>query len=514
MVVFLNCVSYTELCKSFSPLTVDHTIQPTSTSTLGFHCTNIESHSLTVHHKPIHNRSPPTTTIQNNIETHTHTSTTMDHNHYPQQNPPAFPLLALYATHVPNIDEFWSQLFTQLAHKISPPGLNISGQTLFSMKASALSATPGNASNANATEMHVGSASIVSANVTQQKMSVQRGHTKLSTLLMTTRSQTGINKPRKGRLVSGSVAIPERGLGAEEAPAVVSPSADQTLRDLFPLRCNVASQQFSVSLPVLVISAEHLDSDPVLLQLVIESFLLLKRLITMYTFLSSDSDVLNQSTQLLERTVVMKQKLHQLSRWCDLKSKMIKEELLNQYCLTMKDVHGLSWTATSSLKIMIDLALASREHKSLDVNVDQGVVIGIKDIEYDPVLRRFVNRRWSGKAALDHKDAESDSDTDTESDTDTDTDTDTDSTMGEDPLDETEQKVNVTALKLMPQLEPSPLILPHHSIPLQTPGPRKFVIWGKDDVEKLRTHHDVARNYNEKVDLIHAYERMVIAGNR
>ena len=416
--------------------------------------------------------------------------------------PPAFPLLALYGTHVPKIDEFWSQLFTQLAHKISPPGLNISGQTLFSMKASALSATPGGITNSSSNEMHVGSASIVSANVSQQKMSVQRGHAKLTTLLMTTRSQMTLNKPRKGRLVNGSVAIQERGFAS-------SSSVNHGLRDLFPLKYSLSAQQFSVSLPTQTITSEDLALDEMLLALVIDSFQVLKRLITRFTFLSSNTDVLNQSTQMLERTAVMKGKVESMGRWCDLKSKMVKEELLNQFCLTMKERHQLSWLATSSLKTTIDLALSSREHKSSDVQIESGVVVSINDIEYDDKLKAFVNRRWSVRSQEESNAGESDSESDTDTDTDSQlADTDTDTTDKDTP------KVSLTALKLMPYLEPSPLVAPHATIPLQRPGPRVFVVWGADDLEKLRTHHDVGRGGDDNVDLVHAYERMVIASNR
>jgi hypothetical protein len=442
------------------------------------------------------------------------------------------------------IDDFWAQLFTQLAQKISPPGLNISGQTLFSMKASAMSATPGGAGSSSSTEMHVGSASIVSTNVTQQKMSAQRGNTKLSTLLMTSRSQMTLNKPRKGRLVNGSVAIQERSStsscsigplthtnhSAADTTSTNSTTNTQHLRDLFPLKCSVAAQQFSVSLPTVLIRDEDVLADPVLLQLVRDSFFLLKRLITLYTFLSSDSDALNQSSQLVERTLVMKTKLQQLNRWCDLKSKMIKEELINQYCLRMKEQHQLTWTATTALKVMIDLALDSRDHKSSDVEVVSGVITHIKDIVYNESTKSFINRRWTPQAsragkreASDHyslesePEPESDTDTDSHHDSDTESESDVEAEEEADPeADRTsgDAKVSLTALKLMPQLEPSPLIDPQFTLPLQRPGPKTFVVWRSDDLERLSTHHDVGRNHGEMVDLTHAYERMVIAGNR
>lgn len=429
---------------------------------------------------------------------------------------PAFPLLALYAAHVPGIDTFWSTLFTQLAHKISPPGLNISGQTLFSMKASVLSATPGGAAGSNSTEMHVGSASIVNANITQQKMSVQRGHAKLSVLLMTNRSQLTLNKPRKGRLVSGSVAIQERGPSSGgSGPGVNGPSP---LRDLFPLKFSVAAQQFSVSLPTAVITNADLIADPILLGLVVDSFMLLKRMVVVHTFLSSDLDVANQSTQLVERTALMRTKLTGVMRLCDLKSKMIREELLGDFCVRMKEQHGLTWEATASLKTMIDLALASRDHKSGDVNVDSGVVTSINDIEYDETVKGFVNRRWTGKAKREDKDSESEeSQSDTESETDSSSvDNESDTESQADP-EETGAKpaVSNTAIKLMAQLEPSPLILPYRTIPLQRDVEQKWVAWSREDRGRLYVHHGVGRSaVHDAIDLVHSFEKLVIASNR
>jgi hypothetical protein len=442
---------------------------------------------------------------------------------------PSFPLLTLYALHVPNIDTFWSTLFTQLAYKISPPGLNISGQTLFSMKASVVSATPGNTGGSNGTDIHVGSASIVSTSITQQKLSVQRGHAKLSTLLMTTRGQLSLNKPRKGRLVSGSVAISESGLArtsseeSNESKHNMSESDvnKNNILEMFPLKCSVSAQQFSVSLPTTLITSDHVQKDPVLLQLVIDSFMMMKRLITMYTFLSSDSDVSNQSSQLMQRTEVMRSKISQINRWCDLKSKMVKEELLGQYCLQMKDKHNLTWPATSGLRTMIELALAGREHKSSDIQMLNGVVVGITDIEYDERLHRFVNRRWSKAKSADH-DLVSPSDTESQN---GDGDGEEEG-EGEEEDDEHVSKENtlntgstsLTAIKLMSKLEPSPLIAPYHTLGLQrtpTTAPR-LVAWDRREKQRLQTHHDIGRHlpHSEKIDLIHAYERIVISYNR
>jgi len=436
---------------------------------------------------------------------------------------PAFPLLTLYANHVPNIDTFWSTLFTQLAHKISPPGLNITGQTLFSMKASVVSATPGGSSNTGSTDIHVGSASIVSTSVTQQKLSVQRGHAKLSTLLMSTRGQLSLNKPKKGRLVSGSVAISEPGLND-----LGGSKNESNIINIFPLKCSVSAQQFSVSLPTIVITSADVQNDPVLLRLVIESFQLLKRLIGTYTLLSSDTDVVNQSSQLVQKTEVMRAKIKEINRWCDLKSKMVKEELLEQYCLSMKEKHQLTWPATSELRTMIELALTGREHKSSDVLITNGVVTGVVDIEYDAELKRFVNRRWSQKKASSNsrspdkegglEDADSESDTDTESQL-GDDDHDTPDIPESTDTADTQTKSSTTALtamKLMSKLEPSPLVAPHHTMILQKPGKKRWVAWDRTEKERLKTHHDIGRNglHTEKVDLIHAYERMVISYNR
>ena len=76
--------------------------------------------------------------------------------------------------------------------------------------------------------------------------------------------------------------------------------------------------------------------------------------------------------------------------WKKIKSKKMREYLISKYVLENKEQHNLSWEKTRLLYNMIlDGFYFFHTHKSVDVEMEDGVITNIEDFQINPVIKNL-----------------------------------------------------------------------------------------------------------------------------
>jgi hypothetical protein len=82
--------------------------------------------------------------------------------------------------------------------------------------------------------------------------------------------------------------------------------------------------------------------------------------------------------------------------WKKVKNRKMKENLVTNYCLAMKKKFKLKYKDAKHLYDMLKYSLFDLKiQKSNDVEMKNGEIFKIQDIEYDKTLKQFVNKRFN-----------------------------------------------------------------------------------------------------------------------
>ena len=113
------------------------------------------------------------------------------------------------------------------------------------------------------------------------------------------------------------------------------------------------------------------------------------------TFLMDNTNLLsNEDNEKRKEEVNIKLKNNkEIELWTENKKKNIKEQHFINYTLNMNKRYKLSLAATRELFNIIDCAFKYKTHYSSDITLSNGDIKDIKDIVYEPELKRFINLR-------------------------------------------------------------------------------------------------------------------------
>jgi hypothetical protein len=107
----------------------------------------------------------------------------------------------------------------------------------------------------------------------------------------------------------------------------------------------------------------------------------LNNLLTSRTSVCSTKDI-NKRKKILEE-IQEEFDTYDEGKWTSIKRKNIRQMLILQFVLDLKERHGLTWKSTENALQVINEAFESKTHTSKDVEYEEGVIQNIIDLEIE-----------------------------------------------------------------------------------------------------------------------------------